>query len=145
MKERILLTDADLQKAARDLTALTTHLPVVLTVTQGTRIRSTAANARYWSGLNEYLDQMNEAINRIEENGYTNLESRKVIASELSTEHAAILYCTNAESIHNIIKLICGVPTSTRLGTKEFQKFESVMEGTLAEIIGEIKAVAMKA
>lgn len=145
MKERLITTPADLVKVSADLAGYAQYLPFVVTITQGKKIRTDSQNSRYWAMLNENLNMVNEAINTVEENGYTNLEARKVIANEIPAEHAAILFVRKAEAAHEILKIVCGIPTSTKLGTKEFIRFEEQMEQTLYEIVGSIRSVARRA
>ena len=140
MKQRVIHNRTEFDKAVSDLAKYETY-PYVMTVTAGSKIRTDGQNRLYWAGLNEYLDQMNHFIQQVEDAGYTNLEARKTIAQSLPMGHSAILYAPTAETVHAIIKLICGIPTSTKLGTSEFSKFRDIMEQTLAEIIGEINGV----
>ena len=145
MKERSIKTPSDLAQACADLAGLTSYIPFVLTITQGKKIRSTAANARYWSMLNDNLDLINTEVQAIEEKGYNNLEARKLIAKELPWEQSLILGATSAEVAHSILKIISGIPTSTKLGSKSFMRFEETMEQVLYEIVGSIRNVAKRA
>ena len=145
MKQRSIETADQLRKAVTDLAALDHYRPFVLTITSGKKIRSESQSKRYFANLDYWLEQISHAIHKVEENGYTNLEARNVIARELPESHAAVLYVRKAEAAHEIIKLICGIPTSTRLGTKSFMKFEDIMEQTMSEIIGEINAAVREA
>ena len=144
MKQRTLQTDADLKKASNDLLGLGGHLPVVVTITKGKRIRSETQNARYWAGLNQHMENISNWVQKLaDDSGHTPWEIRQAIASELAPEYAAIMYCFIPEAVHVILKKICEVPTSTRLGTKEFMQFETRMEQAMAEIVGEIQKTAM--
>ena len=62
----------------------------------------------------------------------------------MQPEYVAILFSHTPEVAHDILKLIVGIPTSTRLGTKEFMKFEEQMEATIAVIAGEINHFAQR-
>lgn len=105
------------------------------------KTRSTNQNSRYWASLTHYLKEINEIIERVREHtGYELPEIRREIARTMPTEHALILFAMKPEVAHDILKMICNVPTSTRLGTKAFMTFEETMERTIAEIAGEVKA-----
>lgn len=146
MKERTIETHEQLAQAVTDIGRLADHLPFVISITQGKRIRSTAANARYWSGMKEALDRINEDVESVAEStGYTNLEARRVISESLPWEQSMMLCVRTTEAMHEVAKMIVGIPTSTKLGTKEFQKFELQIEQVIAEIVGEVKLAARKA
>jgi len=103
--------------------------------------RTDGQNARYWATLAEYLRQINQTVHSIaESSGHTPLEIKRLIAADLLPEQIAILFAKTPETAHDVLKEICDVPTSTRLGTKEFQRFEERMEQTIAEIAGHVEA-----
>lgn len=140
MGQRRIDSDQLRDRAIDDIRALS--YPYFVTVT-AEKTRSSSANARYWALMQENLDAITATVERLsEETGHTPLEIRRHIAAQLTPEHAAILYAVKKEAAHEILKLICGVPTSTRLGTKKFKKFEAIMEATLADILGEVNAEA---
>lgn len=140
MKQRSITNEQQLRQASQDLLKLGGHLPVVLTVTEGTKTRTSSQNARYWSEVQFFMGEINDAIDQAAESaGYTNLEMRKVVAEQLPIEQAVILFCRTKEAVHDVLKQICGIPTSTRLGTKEFSKFDSVLAQTMSEIVGNIR------
>ena len=146
MKQRSLITKDDLIKAAADLLNLEANLPLVLTLTEGKKIRTNNQNARYWAEINYFLNEINNTITSVSEHtGYTPLEVKRLLAKSLEPEQIGILYARKSESIHEVLKQICSIPTSTRLGTKDFMKFEGILEQTIAEIIGSIRSVAMEA
>jgi len=146
MKQRPLITPADLKKAAADLLNLEANLPMVMTLTAGSKIRSSAANSRHWCNIRMFLDDIRYAVESVSEHtGYTPIETMRVLSKNLEPEQAAILCARKPEVAHEILKFICGIPTSTKLGSKDFQKFELILEQTIAEIIGSIKAVAREA
>lgn len=141
MKQRIVTTPDQLADTAKALSMLGDKLPLVVTVTQGKKIRTNGMNSRYWSNLSFFMSQIDEAVERFaEQAGYTNFEARKIIAGELAIEHAAILFMRKSEATHECLKMICNIPTSTRLGTKAFQKYELVLEQTMAEILGSVNS-----
>ncbi len=108
--------------------------------------RTPPQNSRYWVSLNEHLRQMNLAVELISNRtGYTPLEVRRLIAKDMPAEYIAILFARTAESAHEVMKAICGIPTSTKLGTKKFSEFDDLMANTIAEIMGYINAVMDKA
>lgn len=146
MKTRSLTTKADLIKASADLLNLEANLPMVLSLTEGKKIRSNAQNARYWSEIKYFLDDINSTIGSVSEHtGYTPLEVKRLLAQSLEPEQIGILYARKSESIHEVLKQICSIPTSTKLGSKDFMKFETILQQTIAEIIGSIRSVAMEA
>jgi len=142
MKQRTITTEDDLQRAARDLVGLTDHLPLVLTVTEGKRLRSSAQNRMYWSEVGYFREQITAAVDEVAEHtGYTPMEVKRLIAQELPIEQAVILFAQSSETVHEILKQIVGIPTSTRLGTKEFSKHEERLSQVMTEVIGSVKAV----
>jgi hypothetical protein len=142
MKQRIILNDDDLKKAAQDLMALSGRTPFVITVTEGTKIRSTGQNSRYWCDIQYFMDELRGAIEQAEEQtGHTNIEIRHILAEQMPIEQAVILFARKPETVHEILKDICGIPTSTRLGTKAFMKFEDRLAQVMSEIIGTVRAI----
>ena len=104
------------------------------------KTRSLSQNSRYWASLTEYLNQIHQTIQIVsDESGYTPLEVKRLIADDLKPEQVAILFARTPEVAHDVIKEICNVPTSVRLGTKRFMEFEEQMERTIAEIAGQIE------
>jgi hypothetical protein len=142
MRERPIRNAQELQKAANDLLALGGYLPIVLTVTEGSKLRSTAQNARYWANIEFFMAEINTAIDQIAETtGYSNLEARRVVAEKMDIEHAVILFARTKEVVHEVLKQICRIPTSTKLGTKAFNKFSDRMDQVMADILGEVRAI----
>jgi len=145
MKQRTATEQKHLEDIANKIRALGGHLPLVVSVTEGTKIRSSAQNAMYWTEIEHFLDQIREAIWRLSEfSGYSEAETRWVIAGYLPVEYRGIMYCLTKDSVHDTLKKICEIPTSTRLGTKSFKKFEERMAQTMTEIIGGLNAVVQK-
>lgn len=108
--------------------------------------RSLPANSRYWASLTEYLKEIALSVKRIsEQTGYTVLEVKKLVGRELQLEQAVILFAKTPEVAHDVLKEINGIPTSTRLGTKEFSQYTERMEQTIAEIAGAVNEFAAKA
>lgn len=140
MKQRSILTQEQLNKACADLAKLGGNLPIVITVTEGTKIRTEGQNARYWCEVQYFMEQINEAIhNAANESGHSEFEIKKILAEQLPIEQAVILFARKPEVVHDILKGICNIPTSTRLGTKDFMKFEDRLAQTMSEIIGNIR------
>lgn len=145
MRERKIETSEQLRKAAGDIARLAANLPLIITVTEGRKIRSSKANSRHWVLIDSFMYEIDDAVRRISEHtGYTELETKKIIAQNMPAEQIEILYARTKEAIHNSLKVICNIPSSTRLGTKSFSKFDDVLAGTIAEIIGHINAVTRK-
>lgn len=143
MKQRTLQTAADLRKASADILGLEGHLPVVITVTQGKRIRSDRQNSKYWATLNDHLQNISNWVQQLaDETGHTSMEIRHFVASQLSPEYAAIVYAFTDDSAHKVMKIIQGKESSRKLGTKEFMDFEQRMDQIMSEIVGEVQAVA---
>jgi len=146
MKQRTVRTEKELVKMCADFAGLAPYLPIVVTVTEGTGIRSTAANSRHWALIRDLKQNRDDVINIIsEETGYTPAEVKKLAADYMPPEHIGILYARTEKAIHAELKDICNIPTSTALGTKAFSKFDEILEGTMAQITGEINAVSRKA
>lgn len=146
MRERPVTNQQELDKAANDLRALGDHLPLVITVTEGKRIRTEGQNKRYWSEVQWFREQLSQAIEQVAEHtGYTPLEVKRLIAQELEPEQIAILFARSSETVHDCLKEICGIPTSTRLGTKEFMKYEERLTQVMMEIIGTVQAITTRA
>jgi hypothetical protein len=112
-------------------------------IREAIRTRSTGQNSRFWATLTEELRQLSAGIAEIAAHtGYTPLEVRRIVAKELQPEQVAILYAGTPEAVHDILKTINGIPTSTRLGTKKFMEYEERMVQTIAEVVGAVQAVA---
>ena len=93
----------------------------------------------YWASLTESLRQINQTVNYLaNESGHSPLEIKRIIAQELEPEYIAVLFSRTPEAAHDILKEVCNVPTSTRLGTRKFIKFQERMETMIAEIAGQI-------
>jgi hypothetical protein len=112
-------------------------------IREAVKLRTLPQNCRYWATLEEELRQLSAWIAEISAHtGYTPLEVRRIVAKFLQPEQVAVIYAGTPEAVHDILKLIHGIPTSTRLGTKKFMEFEERMLQTIAEVVGEVRAVA---
>jgi len=115
-------------------------------VRKAVRTRTDGQNSRYWATLTEELRNVSAGIKEVSEHtGYSPLEVRRIIAKELQPEQVAILYASTPEAVHDILKTINGIKTSTRLGTKEFMQYEERMLQTIAEVVGAVRAVVRAA
>ena len=142
MKQRQILNDNDLKKAVQDLSGLSGHFPFVITITEGTKIRSIGQNSRYWCEVQYFMDELRSLIEQAEEQtGHTNIEIRHILAGQMPIEQAVILFARKPETVHEILKDICGIPTSTRLGTKSFAKFDERLAQVMSEIIGNVRGI----
>lgn len=140
-KHFILRTEAVKHAAAEFILNLPDQPMQEVVVRDHEKTRTLPQNARYWASLNEYLKQISASVNQIADyTGHTPLEARRIIARELEPEYVAILFSNTAEAAHDILKLIVGIPTSTRLGTKKFTQFHERMEQTIALIAGEVNS-----
>lgn len=129
-------------EAAKSVLAITGDPLMEVCIRPHTRIRSTNQNARYWASLDEELRQLAHEVALIcEHTGYSDLETRRLIAKELQPEQAALLFARTSEAAHDILKTIHGIDTSTRLGTKKFMEFEERMIATVAEVVGAARAL----
>ena len=147
MKQRTIANEEQQQKAAQALLGIK-KFPFVVTVTEGTKTRTDGQNSRYWANMDNFLSEINDAVEMYAERvGETNIQARREIAIRIEekydcpVEYMAILFIRTKEAAHEVMKMICNIPTSTRLGTKEFQKFEGILEMTMAEILGLINSV----
>ena len=115
---------------------------VLVEIREAVRLRSDGQNSRYWATLTEELRNMNASITEMSAHtGYTPLEVRRIVAGELQPEQIAVLFANTPEAVHDILKAIHGIPTSTRLGTKQFAEYEQRMLQTIAEVVGAVRAV----
>ena len=146
-ERRFLLTDAHNRAKAAEFVLNISDEPVMEVIVRPfKRSRTLPQNSRYWASLDEYLDQIGRQIDSVATTtGYTQLEVRRLIAREMPPEYVAILFARTAEVAHEVLKAICGIPTSTKLGTKEFSEFDEKMEFTIADIVGHVNAFANKA
>lgn len=116
---------------------------VMVEIKEAVKLRSLPQNSRYWATLNEELKSLHREIDIISTHtGYSTLEVRRLVAARLPPEQAAVLFTHKPESVHDILKMIHGVSTTTRLGTKVFMQYEERMLQTVAEIVGEVRAVS---
>jgi len=99
-------------------------------------IRTDSQNKMYWSALDERLKELNLAIMAAADmSGHTPMEIRAIFAQRLEPEYIGILYVRNAEAVHEILKVIGGVPTSTKLTKATFSDFYERMEVVMSEVI----------
>ncbi len=140
VSERIITTQDELYKAARDLPSLVSRLPFRLSVSP-VKERSTVANSHYWVNLGFWLGEVQTAINETANRlGLSPSDAKLLLANNMPTLHALIMYARERKVAHSVLKDICNIPTSTKLGTKAFHKFDETMERTMAEILGEVRA-----
>ena len=145
MTERsFIIRSADIKlRAAGFLSGLPLDPPHEVVFREFVKIRTTGQNQRYWATLNEELKSLHLEIDIISTHtGYSTLEVRRIVAARLPPEQAAVLFAHKPESVHDILKMIHGVSTTTRLGTKAFMQYEDRMLQTIAEIVGEVRAVS---
>jgi len=142
MKQRSIETHDQLAKAVSDISRLADHMPFVITISPGKKIRTEIQNSRYWCMMQESLDIISAEVDEMaERTGYTPLEARRVVAAEMPWEQSMILACRKSEAAHEVAKMILGIPTSTRLGTKDFMKFEDQIDMLMAEIVATIRSI----
>jgi len=116
---------------------------VEVEIREHVRLRTTGQNSRYWATLTECLRQIGQDITEMAEHtGYSPLEIRRLVAATLEPEMVALLYTHTPEAAHDILKLIHGIKTSTRLGTKKFMEFEERMTQTITNVVGEVRNFA---
>lgn len=138
MSERLIESTEDRRSAIEAIMGIDFPYRILISPK---KLRSDAQNARYWSDLQWHIDEIRQIISASSgRTGFTPLEIRKMIAMNISPEHTWLLFSTKKEALHDALKVICDVPTSTRLGTKAFMKFETIMENQMAEVLGEVKS-----
>ena len=111
-------------------------------VREYTKPRTESQNSRYWATLTDGLRNISTIVAALSDRaGYTPLEVRRIIAGDIKEpERAAMMFVMKPEAAHEILKMIVGIPTSTKLGTKKFAEFHDQMEMEMAEIVGEVNA-----
>lgn len=110
------------------------------------KTRTLPQNSRYWVSLTEYMRQIDAVIKQIEDfTGYDSISIRRHLASKMDFEYGLILAAKKPEVVHEVLKDICGVPTSTKLGTKAFKDFEERMLAVLSEVISHAQAMLHQA
>ena len=108
----------------------------------GEPTRSLGQNSRYWVDLTNYLRQINAVVNQVaSDTGHEPLDVKREAASGLPIEYGIILFAKKPEVAHEILKDICNVPTSTKLGTKKFIEFEDRMLAVMGDILGHVRAM----
>lgn len=106
------------------------------------KTRSLGQNSRYWVSLSEYLRQMNALVNQIaSDTGHSPLEIKREAAAGLPIEYGIILFAKKPEVAHEVLKDVCNIPTSTRLGTKKFIEYEERMLAVMGDILGHVRAM----
>ncbi len=145
MKTRTIETVEQLEKFSKDVMVFRDYLPIYTTISQGKEKRGEGANSRYWAMLQESLEIISSEVNDLAETlGYTPIEARRVIAHLLPWEDSLILACRKSEPAHEVMKMVFDIPTSTRLGTKEFAGFGDKIDEKMAKIVGAIRAICRK-
>lgn len=138
MKSRLITTEK--QRSAAMAALLRLDFPYTLSVSHD-KPRSEAANARYWATLDEHLFQINDALQRLSDHtGHTPMELKQIISADITPQQAQILWALEKNGVHKALKEACHIPTSKKLGTKAFHKFDTIMEATLSEVLGEVRA-----
>ena len=127
--------------ALKAVSEITSEPLMEVVIREHTKTRTDGQNRRYWADLTGQILAMNADIEILSQHtGYSNIEARRLVAKTLQPEEAAILFCRTPEAAHEILKLIAGIPTSTRLGTKKFAEFEDRMVQIVADIVGTVRA-----
>jgi hypothetical protein len=143
MRSFIIRTQVIRTAAAKAVMEITENPLMEVLIRPYEKTRTEGQNSRYWCTLEEELRQLSAGIAEISEHtGYSPLEVRRIVAKELQPEQVALLYAGTPEAVHDILKTINGIPTSTRLGTKKFMEFEERMLQNIAEVVGAVRAVA---
>ena len=108
----------------------------------GEPTRSLGQNSRYWCSLTEYLRQVNALVNQVaNDTGHSPLEVKREAASGLPIEYGLILFAKKPEVAHEVLKDICNIPTSIKLGTKKFIEFEDRMLAVMGDILGHVRSM----
>ena len=136
MPERLIETPEQRTDAINAIAGL--ELPYRITISPK-KERSNAQNNMWWSALEFHICQIAQAVTKISDyTGHTPLEIRRMIALQVSPEQSLMIYALKKEALHEALKLICCIPTSTRLGTKKFSEFHGVMEMEMANLMAEV-------
>ena len=140
MEKHFILHDTHIRdRALNFITTMPLEPLIEVVVKPFEKIRTLPQNSRYWANITEYLRQINQTITCLaNESGHTPLDIKRMIAADLEPEYIAILFARSPEVVHDILKEVCNVPTSTKLGTKKFSEFGERMEVMIAEIVGQI-------
>ena len=145
MKRFILSSEQIKQNAMRFLQDISIDQNMEVVFQEHEKIRTTPQNSMYWAALDYYLKMITRSVENVAKHtGHTPLDIRRLIAKELDTDQATILFIRSKEAVHDYMKTIFNIPTSTRLGTKKFSQFEEQMEATLSDIVGTINAIAAR-
>ena len=143
MNSRDITTPEQLEKAIKALRKV--ELPFVITV-GAQKVRSNAANASYWADLQFHLDEVSSALELASEaTGHTVLELRQMIAKATTPEYSLLIFSIKKESLHEHLKIICDIPTSTRLSKKFFAKFYTIMQAHMTSLLAEVYALTGEA
>lgn len=143
--QRFIITTPRIQANAIESIVLDEQHPVEVIVRPHEKKRTTAQNSRYWAGLTQFHKELQAMVQAASDHtGYDPAEVREHIAHNLPTRQALILFARKPEVIHEVLKDICGIPTSTRLGTKKFMEFEEQMERAMAEVMGTVNDVTAR-
>ncbi len=106
------------------------------------KTRTEGQNSRYWCSLTEYLRQINVLVNQVaSDTGHSPLEVKREAASGLPIEYGIILFAKKPEVAHEVLKDICNIPTSTKLGTKKFIEYEERMLAVMGDILSHVRAM----
>ena len=143
-EQHFILRSPDIRGRAVEAISSLTLKPVLMEVIVRPfeKTRTLGQNSRYWVDLTNYLRQINAAINQVaSDTGHSPLEVKREAASELPIEYGLILFARKAEIAHEVLKDVCNLPTSTRLGTKKFMEFEDRMLAVMGDILGHVRAM----
>jgi len=134
MPERLIETQEQRTEAINAIIGL--ELPYRIAISPK-KLRSNSQNAMWWSSLQFHIDEISQKISQAsDKTGYTPLEIRKLIASQATSEQTLMIYALKKESLHDALKLICGIESSVKLGTKKFSEFHGIMEMEMANVLG---------
>ena len=135
MKYRTITNQQDRDKAFKAIESL--KYPYTLGV--GHKKESEAQRSRYFALVDDWLDEVRKYINAASDSsGYTPFEVQEIISRELPFPQSGLMASLDKRTAHNIVKTVCGIPTSVGVGTKQFKKLETIMDATFAEILADV-------
>ena len=143
-EQSFILRNPDIRERALSFISALPIYPVTMMVVikPFEKTRTLGQNSRYWVGLQEILRLLNATVNQIaSDTGHSPLEIKREAARGLPIEHGIILFAKKAEVAHEVLKDICNVPTTTKLGTKKFMAYEERMLAVMTEILGHVRAM----
>lgn len=142
LKQRVIKNRQDRTSAIEAIMRI--DYPYVISVGREKQ-ESSPQRRRYFALVDEWITEIKQHVDAASEtSGYTPYEVRQIIHRELDYPQSALMASLDKTTAHNIIKLICGIPTSKGIGTKKFKNLETIMEATLSDVLGTVRKITGK-